>query len=83
MIAALWLASALCAPYDATARVLAEQYGEERHGSGYQEANSAIVEIWVNRRTGSWTILRITLDGQACMIGSGQHFKAWPNGVPA
>jgi hypothetical protein len=79
----LWLAQATCAPYDGVTQQLAARFGEERQSSGYQESGSAIVEVWVNPRTGTWTILRITLDGRACMIGSGGHFKAWPSGVPA
>ena len=82
ILAALITAQLACGPYAVVVQRLESQRGETRWARALN-SESAIIETWVNNRTGSWTLLSVTPDGQACMIGSGQHFRAWPMGVPA
>ncbi len=92
-IFSLWLAVAAqaqaqtaCGKRADMVRVLDEDYGEVRRGGGLA-GPTAIYEIWVSEATGTWTILKTTPNGVACVVavGEGWHDDAGeltPTGDP-
>ena len=66
---------------------LGKVYGEVRRGGGLSGLTE-IFEIWASEATGSWTILKTTPNGIACImaVGDGWHDdagKLTPIGDPA
>ncbi len=66
-----------CGTRDAVVAKLGEKYGEVRRGGGLA-GPTAIFEIWASEATGTWTILKTTPDGLACVmaVGDGWHDDA-------
>jgi hypothetical protein len=52
--------------------VLVRDYGEVPAEQGI--ANGALVQLWRNAETGSWTILLISPDGTVCALASGEDW---------
>lgn len=81
IIAAGWLTAlslpadaASCGARDAVIARLADGYGEGRHGAGLA-ANGALMELFANAETGSWTIVVTMPNGQTCLVASGQSWE--------
>jgi len=70
-------AQTYCAPRSKVVSQLAEKYGEVSHGAGLQ-SESALVEVWSSRKTGSWTIVVTHADGSACVLAAGKEWTANP-----
>ncbi len=75
-----------CGTRDSVVAKLGENYGEVRRGGGLA-GPTAIFEIWASEATGTWTILKTTPNGLACImaVGDGWHDdagKAIPVGDP-
>ena len=68
-----------CGPHANVAAVLADTYGESRIGFG-MEARGGLVEFYADPLDGSWTILVVGPEGQACIASEGQ---AWTVEAPA
>ena len=76
-----------CGERDSVVAKLGEKYGEVRRGVGLTGA-TAIFEVWVSDSTGTWTILKTTPNGQACVMAVGEGWQdddgnATPVGSPA
>ncbi|HDR29526.1 hypothetical protein [Rhodovulum sp.] len=63
-----------CAPREALVALLADRYGESRLALGLA-ANNAVVEIFTNPETGSWTITGTLPSGVSCLIASGEAWQ--------
>lgn len=63
-----------CAPRDHVIGRLAEKYGETRQGVGLT-SSGAMLEVFANDVTGSWTIALSKATGIMCLIASGQSFE--------
>lgn len=63
-----------CDSRDALVTQLREKYGEVRRGSGLA-GRTAIFEIWASEATGTWTILRTTVNGLACVVAVGDGWQ--------
>jgi hypothetical protein len=61
----------VCADVAETRRQLAEKYGEQRAFHGLS-ASGAMVEVWVNPDTGSYTAIRVLPNGKACLVDAGE-----------
>ncbi len=75
-----------CGTRESVVAKLGENYGEVRRGGGLA-GPTAIFEIWASEATGTWTILKTTPNGLACVmaVGDGWHDdagKAIPAGDP-
>lgn len=68
-------ASAACLPYDLTTQQLAEKYGEAREAWGIAVSEVGLLELWVNRDTGTVTVLLQTPDGRACPVAAGEYWQ--------
>ena len=73
---------AQCALRPDVLAALATKYGEARRGIGIAGQN-AVMELFVNPATGTWTILVTTPDGKTCLIASGSDFEATRDPAPA
>jgi hypothetical protein len=60
-----------CAPYAILATHLADRCGEAVIFQG-QTSETAIMQLWLNAETGTWTVVYMMADAPACMVSSGQ-----------
>ena len=67
-------AQVVCGARDSVVRNLGEKYGEVRRGGGLT-GSTAIYEIWASEATGSWTILKTTPNGLACVMAVGEGWQ--------
>ena len=74
-------ALANCAPREVVVERLAERYRETRQSMGLG-ANSAVVEVFASRETGTWTITVTTPQGMTCLVASGQAFQTLNDPLP-
>lgn len=81
-----------CAPHDAAVDRLTSQWGEVRRMIGITDNGQAIVEMFANAETGTWTlaVTNAAAEGEliTCLAASGQAFEALaedrsPSGDPA
>ncbi len=63
-----------CVARDSVVTTLGEKYGEIRRGGGLA-GPTAIFEIWASEATGTWTILKTSPDGMACVIAAGDVWQ--------
>ena len=63
-----------CGTRDSVVAKLVEKYGEVRRGGGLA-GPTAIFEIWASEATGTWTILKTTPDGLACVMAVGDDWQ--------
>lgn len=62
-----------CGPRDGILGQLRNRYGESRQAMGLA-GNNAVVEIFANTRTGTWTVTGTFADGLTCLIASGEAY---------
>jgi hypothetical protein len=63
-----------CGTRDAVVAKLGDKYGEVRLGGGLA-GPTAIFEIWASEATGTWTILKTTPNGLACIMAVGDDWQ--------
>lgn len=71
-------ARSVCAERDHLTMGLADKFGESRIAGGLQ-SETKMVEVFMSEKTGSFTILLTTPDGQSCIVSSG---KSWTTFEP-
>ncbi len=57
---------------------LKRTYTEEPNAFGLQ-GNGHLLEVFVSKQTGSWTIVSTRPDGTSCVVAAGQHWQAVPD----
>lgn len=77
--ASLWVASHAqaqpqCGPREMIVDQLQRSYGEVSIGKGMTRSG-AIFEIWLSREKGTWTILKTTPQGLACLMVVGDSWQ--------
>lgn len=70
-----------CGAYDAVVAGLGERYGENRRMAGLM-GPSEMLEVYANDETGTWTVITVTPDGQACLRAAGDTFSDTPSELP-
>jgi hypothetical protein len=76
------LAQGNCTTRTALTVALATSYSEAPVIMGIT-STGAVLELWANAETGSWTVLTVTPDGVACIRATGDNFMPLPGGEPA
>lgn len=71
-----------CGPHAKVIELLARSYGEARQGIGLN-GEQRVMEIFVNAKTGSWTITVTLPDGLTCLAATGEHFETIAAPLPA
>ncbi|MGR3716611.1 MAG: hypothetical protein ACU0B1_07705 [Thermohalobaculum sp.] len=62
-----------CGDRKAMVEQLSRAYGEMRKGAGLA-GQTAFFEVWASNATGTWTILKTTPNGIACVIAVGENW---------
>jgi len=77
------MAQANCAPRAFAEERLRNTFGEVIQSRGI--LRGAILEMWANTETGTWTAVVTTPDGRSCVVAAGQDFESVlePGGDPA
>lgn len=71
-------AQAPCQPYLAAKEMLANKHGEHRVISGLSRNGQVLIEVYANRDTGSWTVVRTFAgSGMACLMSAGDNFQTF------
>lgn len=73
----------VCFPRYVMLRRLGRQYDEKVIARGLSENDQIIMEIWVNRRTDTWSITLTDTHGRSCLVLSGEHYLGEPAGEAA
>lgn len=70
----------LCGLRDEVLAKVASTYEEVLQGGGLaadgNKQLTSAVEMYANEETGTWTLLRMTPDGMACLVAYGQFWSA-------
>ena len=74
--------AAQCDTREKVTTLLAERYGETRRAMGVAGA-TAVMELYASDSTGTWTITVTMVDGQMCLMASGQGYEAMNDPLPA
>jgi hypothetical protein len=75
MMASMFACRSPVMPKDQLVQMLLQKYGET-HESTIYIMPTAVAELFVNRRAGSWTLLRTGPQKQGCVAGAGvAHFR--------
>ena len=74
------LAQPQCAPRAAILSALSQHFAETPRALGV--APGAVVELFTNPKTGTWTITATDPKGVTCLIASGADFQIIPQGKP-
>lgn len=75
--------TASCAPYADVAAKLASSFGEVPVGMGVSEDGQTAYELLADPKDGSFTWLRVSRDGTACMMTGGVGWQFQTKGDPA
>ena len=70
-----------CGSYKDITDLLGAKYSESRIGHGMTSAEY-IAEIWVNPKTGTWTILEVYPDGKSCLVAVGNNWEIFEPTTP-
>lgn len=62
----------VCATYQTHVRYLAERYGESPMFTGSVD-EKVLIQVFVNRTTGTWTTLLVRADGMSCVTNAGEN----------
>jgi hypothetical protein len=62
---------AQCAPWSNLSAYLTDTYGEAVTFQG-QASATAVMQVWVNPATGTWTVIYMGADQSSCIAASGQ-----------
>lgn len=84
LLTPLAVAAAECGDHKAVTASLAEERGEVRVAQALADIG-ALMELFHNPETGSWTVLYTVPDNPACIVGRGEHLHIAlpPTGAPA
>jgi hypothetical protein len=74
-------AAGSCTAHDDMVRHLAEGWGESRQAIAL-DSGSAMVEVYANADTGTWTLTVTQPGGPTCMVASGQAFEMVKEELP-
>lgn len=66
--------SAECGKHDTVVAFLITKYKEQRIGIGVV-ANRGVMELFVSKPNGTWTVLLTNTKGVACIIAAGENFE--------
>ena len=64
-----------CLPHEIAVEQLIQRFGEQVMGRGLASSGRAVLELFATE-TGSWTLLTTDVDGQTCVVASGESWTA-------
>lgn len=66
-----------CGPRDKLLSVLADKYGEGLTGHGIASNGRAATMFYTSKKTGSFSVVVVSLSGVACIVASGRNFSGF------
>ncbi len=66
-----------CSSHDKLVDMLGSTYTEAPNAFGLQ-TNGHLLEVFVSKKSGSWTIVSTRPDGVSCIVAAGQHWQDLP-----
>ena len=69
------LAQTVCLHHDVIMERLADEYGEARVSVALTQTG-AMLEIYANLETGTWSAVATAPGGESCLIGDGTNYEA-------
>lgn len=76
LIATPATANEKCAPYPVMAETLSTRFGETKVSEGIGGQGKAILQVWSNSETSTWSVLIVGANGVACLVAAG---VSWTN----
>jgi hypothetical protein len=70
-----------CGPREVVIERLKDRYGETRRWFGLT-ARGLPLEMYTSEEKGTWSLMSVNLNGEMCMISSGQSSHIFPQGDP-
>ncbi|WP_420549865.1 hypothetical protein [Curvivirga sp.] len=70
-------AAGVCGPHEKIVQQLEDGYKEIRSGYGLA-GNGSLVELFVSKSTGSWTVMLTRPDGWTCLMATGGNWANLP-----
>jgi hypothetical protein len=67
-----------CNSHDKLVELLQRNYTEAPSAMGLQ-ANGHLLEVFMSKESGSWTIVSTRPDGVSCIIAAGQYWRELPD----
>lgn len=64
-----------CLPHEIAVEQLTQRLGEEVMGRGLASSGRAVLELFATK-SGSWTLLTTDVNGQTCVVASGESWTA-------
>lgn len=71
-----------CDTREAVVTLLADRYGEQPMAMGVA-GGAAVMEVYANESTGTWTITMTLPEGLMCLMASGTDYAAMRGQLPA
>jgi hypothetical protein len=72
--------TAACDDHAEIARQLRVKYQEAPVSLGLQ-SNGYLLEVFSSRKTGTWTIVSVAPNGEACVVAAGEHWEMMAGAV--
>lgn len=72
---------ARCLPSDSVRQILQFEYGESITAQGTAQSGN-VYELWMNKETGTWTIVATLTSGLSCPLARGIDWTIAPLGNP-
>lgn len=69
--------AAECGSRDLIIKQLGKQFAEERRATGMMR-RSGVMEIYVSKEKGTWTVLLTTPRGRTCIVAAGEMWEDMP-----
>ena len=74
---AIWPQQPNCMPYEKFTDVLKKEYTEDLNFRGITEDGKVLMEVWVNKDSGSFTIIRVIMKEKHKLVCASIGGEAW------
>ena len=71
-----------CVPASQAESALQESYGERKVAEGRTEIRNVSAELWLSKRTRTWTFMIRLKDDTLCVLGTGRDWHEMANDIP-
>jgi hypothetical protein len=66
------VAEEICGPFHVIDQHLSDKFGETLRERGATASGDAVVVLYESNDGNTWTLLRVTPDGKACLVAAGE-----------
>jgi hypothetical protein len=69
-----------CRPWREVSNYLSQKYAEQPVAYGLQD-NGSLLQVYASADTGTWTLVTMQPDGNACLAGAGNSWEHLPKPI--